>query len=164
MKIHIRRLVVAIQQDFAARRFDGSPSRSVQSRFRQNESLAMRGAAKIESFARVAALIANGKCSADDRLRFQGFQFRFDARLSGQHAGQIFFQRQFARDVFADRTNLDRLRIADCGLRIGCVENYRMRCISFFTAEAQRFVYKSSVKFRKEEYFCTASAFFAPLR
>ena len=113
MKVRVNDIAQFIAHDHACRLFDGA-SRSPFDRalrLRKPETLAMRGGAEIVALARVPPEVLQRECAADDGLSLQSLDLILDARFGGQHADQILFQRQFARDVFADRTNSYRLRI-----------------------------------------------------
>src|SRR5262245_7833467 len=110
MKVRVNYIAQRVAKDHAGCLFDGasqSPSDRAL-RLRNREALAMRGRAEIIPLARVAPEVLQRKRAADDGLSLQGFALILDARFGGQHAGQILLQRQFARDVFADRMNFDR--------------------------------------------------------
>src|ERR671924_186091 len=78
----------------------------------------MSSAAEIEALARMAPEIFQREGPADDGLRLQSFEFFLGPRFAPEHSNQVLLERQFARHLFADRTNPNGgLRIADCGLR-----------------------------------------------
>src|SRR5262245_13586854 len=109
MKVCVNDIAQRIAHDLAGRLFDGA-SRSPFDRalrLRKRETLAMRGGAEIIALARVPPEVLQRECAADDGLSLQSLDLILDARFGGQDADQILFQRQFTRDVFADRTNFD---------------------------------------------------------
>src|SRR5215475_12981821 len=109
MKVRVNDIAHRVAQDHAGSLFDGA-SRSPYDRalrLRKRVTLAMRGGAEIVALARVPPEVLQCECAADDGLSLQSLDLTLDARFGGQHADQILFQRQFARDVFADRTNFD---------------------------------------------------------
>src|SRR5262245_22819271 len=113
MKVRVNDIAQRIAHDHSGRLFDGA-SRSPFDRplrLRKRETLAMRGGTEIVALARVPPEVLHRECATDDGLSLQSLDLILDARFGGQHADQVLFQRQFARDVFADRTNPDRLRI-----------------------------------------------------
>src|SRR5262245_47159526 len=109
MKVCVNDIAQRIAHDLAGRLFDGA-SRSPFDRalrLRKRETLAMRGRAEIVALTRVPPEVLQRERAADDGLSLQSLDLTLDARFGGQHAGQILFQRQFAREVFTDRPNPD---------------------------------------------------------
>src|SRR5262245_34259321 len=110
MKVRVNYIAQRIAHDHAGRLFDGASRRPFDRdlRIRKPETLAMRGGAEIVALSRVPPEVLQCECAADYGLSLQSLDLILDARFGVQHADQILFQRQFARDVFADRMNFDR--------------------------------------------------------